>query len=178
MNYFSFLIKSMNSFKKTSTQLSSLHAISNANNSSTSLHDSMVIQSTITIKQPYTTSLYHSCCSIIEKLLLVPDIENYIVFTAENIDSNPLNKIWDICRQGIPLAALFNALNPRIPIPIDRSSTRLNDCKKNVYHFIVSCRQDLLLKEEELFTLSDLYKDSINGFIKVKVTCMCNSNRN
>ncbi|KAG0749989.1 hypothetical protein G6F57_004049 [Rhizopus arrhizus] len=100
----------------------------------------MVTQSIIAIKQPCTTSLYHSCRSIIEKLLLVPGIENYIVFTAENTNNNPLNKIWDICRQGIPLAALFNALSPRIPIPIDRSSTKLNDY---------------------------LYKDSINEFIKV-----------
>lgn len=110
------------------------------------------------------TSLYHTCRSVLEKLSVVPNMEYYLNDDSPN---DPLNKLWTICRRGVPLVALFNALEPNDPLTVDSSCTQLNECKKNVYHFIVACRNELNFKEEDLFTLSDLYKDNTNGFVKV-----------
>lgn len=87
--------------------------------------------------------------------------------TTNSSNSNdPLTKLWELCRRGTSLATLFNALNPAEPLKMDFGQ-QTNECKKMVYHFIVACRNQLSFKEEDLFTLSDLYKDNTNGFVKV-----------
>ncbi|KAI9280452.1 hypothetical protein BY458DRAFT_451229 [Sporodiniella umbellata] len=149
-----------------STRASSLNTVSTANTNYSSTLRS-VIPSLSANKSPSGTSLYLSCRSILEKLSLVPNMEYYIDFITEDNNINPLDKLWDICRQGVSLVVLFNALDPAQPLLIDMSCKQPNDWKKNVYRFIVACRNVLLLKDEDLFTLSDLYNDSTSGFLKV-----------
>ncbi|CAO3698847.1 unnamed protein product [Rhizopus stolonifer] len=119
----------------------------------------------ITNKPSNGTSLYHTCRSVLEKLAAVPDMQTHINAEEPN---DPLNRLWTICRRGLPLVTLFNALNPNDSLSLKPVCTQLNDRKKCVYHFIVACRNELELKEEDLFTLSDVYKDNTNGFVKVK----------
>ncbi|KAI8148479.1 hypothetical protein BJV82DRAFT_592261 [Fennellomyces sp. T-0311] len=128
------------------------------------------------------SSLYHTCRSVCDKLSCVDGMEDYLV-DAEPISSSspsssepttptasdPLTKLWTICRRGAPLCTLFNAMNPEKPLKVDRnpSLNHLNTCKASVYHFIVACRDQLKFTEDELFTITDLYQDDTNGFVKV-----------
>ncbi|KAI9481159.1 MAG: hypothetical protein EXX96DRAFT_481644 [Benjaminiella poitrasii] len=127
----------------------------------------------ITNKPSTGTSLYHTCRSVLDKLALVEGMTYYLEFEhlsliQSNSGSNdPLTKLWELCRRGAPLLTLFNALDPAEPLKMDFNATHINECKKMVYHFIVACRNQLQFKEDDLFTLSDLYKDNTNGFIKV-----------
>lgn len=138
----------------------------------------------ITNKPSCGTSLYHTCRSVLDRLSLVEGMTYYLDFenptstlpsestsipNSNNSSNDPLTKLWELCRRGTPLATLFNALNPVEPLIFDfnKPQQQTNECKKTVYHFIVACRNQLLFKEEQVFTLSDVYKDNTNGFVKV-----------
>lgn len=90
---------------------------------------------------------------------------NYLDCTT----TDPLSKLTLICRQGFPLCTLYNALKPvkLLSVESDPNLNALNSCKANVYHFIVACRKYLLFPEEDMFTISDLYQNDTNGFVKV-----------
>ncbi|CEG64049.1 hypothetical protein RMATCC62417_01093 [Rhizopus microsporus] len=141
-------------------------SLNTTSTTNTFLSNSPLPALSITNKPSNGTSLYHTCRSVLEKLSLVPNMEYYIDYTTDD-DTTPLNKLWAICRRGFPLAALFNALDPQEPLSVDPSCTQVNECKKSIYHFIVACRNQLGIHEDDLFTLSDLYKDNTNGFVKV-----------
>ncbi|KAI8979267.1 hypothetical protein BDF20DRAFT_835320 [Mycotypha africana] len=130
-------------------------------------HNMPMPASSITNKPSNGTSIYHTCRSVLDKLLLVEGMSVYYSTVADGND--PLTKLWELCRKGLPLATLFNALEPleRLTTNINCNDLTTSQCKKIIYHFIVACRNQLLFKEEDLFTLSDLYKDNTNGFVKV-----------
>lgn len=137
-------------------------------------------------------SLYHTCRSVLDKLAAVEGMAEYLDLvefsptttssptsssssssssepSTPNSNSDPLSKLWTLCRRGSPLCTLFNALNPEIPLKVDYKPNlnQVNTCKASVYHFIVGCRDQLKFSEDELFTISDLYQDDTNGFVKV-----------
>ncbi|KAL0079249.1 hypothetical protein J3Q64DRAFT_1682463 [Phycomyces blakesleeanus] len=133
-------------------------------------------------KQIQTTSLYHTCCSVLNRLSAVEGMMSYLEMdtTALNIVSSepstptltngdPLSKLWAMARLGSPLCTIFNVLSPETPLHIDADPTHstLNTCKKSIYHFLVGCRNQLAFTEEDVFTISDLYQDDTNGFVKV-----------
>lgn len=133
----------------------------------------------ITNKPSSGTSLYHTCRSVLDRLSLVEGMSIYLDFESptstspsesviNNTSNDPLTKLWELCRRGTPLATLFNALHPAEPLKmLNIPQQQMSECKKTVYHFIVACRNQLLFTEEQVFTLSDVYKDSTNGFVKV-----------
>ncbi|ORZ15329.1 hypothetical protein BCR42DRAFT_51753 [Absidia repens] len=94
--------------------------------------------------------------------------------STNNFNSDPLSKLCYLCRRGTPLFTLFNALNTNQPLKMDPNPklNQVNNCKANVYHFLVACRKQLLFPEEELFAVSDLYVDDTNGFVKVVNTVL------
>ncbi|CAO3593038.1 unnamed protein product [Absidia cylindrospora] len=94
--------------------------------------------------------------------------------STSNFNSDPLSKLCYLCRRGTPLFTLFNALNTKQPLKMDPNPklNQVNNCKASVYHFLVACRKQLLFPEEELFTVSDLYVDDTNGFVKVVNTVL------
>ncbi|KAI7890473.1 uncharacterized protein EV154DRAFT_538349 [Mucor mucedo] len=110
-------------------------------------------------------SLYHICRSVLDKLSTVEGMANYLDCDT----TDPLTKLTLICRQGFPLCTLYNALNPvtLLNVESDPNLNAINSCKAYVYHFIVACRKDLLFPEEDMFTISDLYQNDTNGFVKV-----------
>ncbi|KAI9484052.1 MAG: hypothetical protein EXX96DRAFT_560649 [Benjaminiella poitrasii] len=112
-------------------------------------------------------SLYHICRSVLDRLSAVEGMTN--ILDGETTTADPLSKLTLICRQGFPLCTLYNALKPAKPLSVesDPNLNARNSCKANVYHFIVACRQELLFPEEDMFTISDLYQDDTNGFVKV-----------
>ncbi|KAI8371750.1 uncharacterized protein BYT42DRAFT_595148 [Radiomyces spectabilis] len=136
-------------------------------------------------------SLYHTCRSVLDKLAAVEGMTEYLeadslptmqqgspsissVSSSEPstptlTSGDPLSKLWTICRQGSSLCTLYNALQPNQPLSVnsDPNLNQINTCKASVYHFIVACRNELKFPEEDMFTISDLYQDDTNGFVKV-----------
>lgn len=122
----------------------------------------------ITNKPSTGTSLYHTCRSVLDKLELVEGMADYLEAGPDSDTTlDPLTKLWELCRKGAPLATLFNSLNPKERLNVDLDTQQVNKCKKMIYHFIVACQNQLDFSEEDLFTLSDLYQDNTNGFVKV-----------
>ncbi|KAF9937403.1 hypothetical protein BGZ75_005777 [Mortierella antarctica] len=125
-------------------------------------------------------SLYQSCLNLIDRLAGVPDFEQYLdPELVKNIQAgspsssspnDPVSQLWILFRLGAPLACIFNGLRPKQPLKInnlDASITNINACKATVFHFLVSCLQELQFKDDDLFTISELYQDDTNGFVKV-----------
>ncbi|KAI8075020.1 hypothetical protein BC940DRAFT_324238 [Gongronella butleri] len=148
------------------------------------------IYSAKTLTNPLTpggSSLYHTCRAVLDHLKGVPDMEDFLAQVAAAAPTtptasepttptaglqsggDPLTRLWQICRRGSPLCTLYNALNPAQPLKVDHNPNpnQVNACKASVYHFIVACRKELLFPEDEMFTISDLYQDDTNGFVKV-----------
>ncbi|ORZ17649.1 hypothetical protein BCR42DRAFT_325229 [Absidia repens] len=132
---------------------------------------------------PAGGSLYHTCRAVLDQLPSVPGMTDFIEMdnqacssptTAESPCSmqsggDPLTKLWRLSRHGSPLCTLYNALDPEKLLKVDPNPTlnSVNACKASVYHFIVACRKELKFPEDEMFTISDLYQNDTNGFVKV-----------
>ncbi|KAJ3107852.1 hypothetical protein HDU96_007763 [Phlyctochytrium bullatum] len=124
-------------------------------------------------------SLFQSCMSMIEKLYGFPMFEWYLFpdgVEAYQADPPPLIDpvaiLWACFRLGAPLCTLYNQLNPRAPLKVAdvtgiRPPKYTNVCKDNVYRFIVSCKNELGLSEQDVFAVSDPYKEDTNSFVKV-----------
>ncbi|KAF9361484.1 hypothetical protein BGX26_002834 [Mortierella sp. AD094] len=124
-------------------------------------------------------SLYQSCLNLIDRLAGVPDFEQYLdpellqhIYGSNSITgpNDPVSQLWVLFRLGAPLACIFNGFRPKQPLEInntDASLSNVNTCKASVFHFIVACRKELQFKEEDVFTISELYQDDTNGFVKV-----------
>lgn len=127
-------------------------------------------------------SLYQSCLNLIERLSGVPDFEQYLdpelllrvqAGSPTTMSVNdPVSQLWILFRLGAPLACIFNGLRPNRPLKINNTDTislsNINPCKASVFHFLVACLQELQFKDDDLFTISELYQDDTNGFVKVK----------
>jgi len=124
-------------------------------------------------------SLYQSCLNLLERLSGVPDFDQYLdpkllqntqAGSPTGSPNDPVNQLWVLFRMGSPLATIFNGLRPREPLSINNTDANLsnvNACKASVFHFLVACRTELQLSEDDLFTISQLYQDDTNGFVRV-----------
>ncbi|KAI1320306.1 hypothetical protein EDD11_001521 [Mortierella claussenii] len=125
-------------------------------------------------------SLYQSCLNLVERLSGVPDFKEYLDpdmlqntqagTPSTSSPNDPVNQLWVLFRLGSPLACIFNGLRPKEPLKINNADTNLsnvNACKASVFRFLVACRQELQFGEDDLFTISELYQDDTNGFVKV-----------
>ncbi|KAI7861690.1 hypothetical protein BDF14DRAFT_1886891 [Spinellus fusiger] len=131
----------------------------------------------------HTSSLYHTCCSVLNRLTTIEGMMDYLEIdtvlssssssseppTPTQSNGDPLSKLWTMARLGSPMCTLFNALSPETPLHIDTDPmhSSINTCKKSIYHFLVACRKQLEFSEEDVFTITDLYQDDTNGFVKV-----------
>ncbi len=132
-------------------------------------------------------SLYQSCLNLLERLSGVPDFEEYLdpemlqstqagtPSSSGSSPNDPVHQLWGLFRLGSPLACIFNGLRPKEPLKINNADTSLsnvNACKASVFRFLVACRQELQFSEDDLFTISELYQDDTNGFVKVCWLCI------
>ncbi|KTW29133.1 uncharacterized protein T551_02407 [Pneumocystis jirovecii RU7] len=126
-----------------------------------------------------SSSIYQMCREIHERLLEVPNFEIYLTNARSQSDlfpagitNDPVSLLWQCFRQGASLCALYNALKPEKPLTVNPKAhlTSMNACKANVYHFLLACRNELGYKDSDLFSISQLYQDDTNGFVKVAKT--------
>ncbi|KAL2915946.1 Guanine nucleotide exchange factor for Cdc42p [Polyrhizophydium stewartii] len=124
-------------------------------------------------------SLFQQTMGLIEKLYSLPGFEHYlfpegIEALADGGPPDPIPVLFGCFRLGAPLCALYNQMQPArvLDVPdVDVKTTQYtNVSKKAVYHFLVALKDDMGLPEDQLFSLSDLYKDDTNGLVKAMKT--------
>lgn len=117
-----------------------------------------------------TDSLYQQCLKLIEKIYPLDGFQE-ILFPDNDFTkiSDPVKIIWDMCRLGYPLCLLYNLLQPATPLEVKQGDnvSKANASKRFVFLFIKACRTDLHIPEDELFNITDVFKDDTNLFVKV-----------
>ncbi|ORX75204.1 hypothetical protein BCR32DRAFT_272045 [Anaeromyces robustus] len=95
---------------------------------------------------------------------------------TENVEGfvyDPVTVLWDFCSLGSPLCAIMNLfkgnekikiieIEPNFPLEITMKKRQ-----KSVYLFIKSCKETLKMTDAELFTITEVFRDDTNYFIKV-----------
>lgn len=127
-----------------------------------------------------SSAIYQRCRSVLDGLAVVPGCDSFgIQHLPAGIDiSNgsttdpsdeyiprPFYHLWKLCRQGVILCHLFNLLEPHHAIDVQ-------SCKKHkvlVYRFIIACGKHLDFGQDDLFTVSEMYQDNTNAFVKVSL---------
>ncbi|KAI8870565.1 RhoGEF-domain-containing protein, partial [Ramicandelaber brevisporus] len=124
-------------------------------------------------------SIYQSSLRLIDRLICVPNFEPFLEAAQQSEGGNdnaalrdPTKLLWTVFRQGNSLCVLFNALRPSEPIPdsLDGEKSLANAQKKAVYLFVSACKTQHIVADEDLFTITDLYKDDTNSFVRVMKT--------
>lgn len=132
-----------------------------------------------------STSLFQQCQQLYDRLSSIPNYSKrfiqpfHAVPDQSSTTGSPSNFqiLWNSFRQGASLCFLLELYSPNSienvnDLPrdmhlLDYTAFTTNDCKANVYKVLVASRQKLGLQESELFSLSELYRDETQGFIKV-----------
>ncbi|SCU84362.1 LANO_0C01156g1_1 [Lachancea nothofagi CBS 11611] len=83
-----------------------------------------------------------------------------------SMDCDPVTQLSHLFQQGSPLCIIFNAVKPQFKLPVV-SSDDLKICKKSIYDFILACKKYFTFSDEELFTISDVFSNATDHFIKV-----------
>ncbi|KAI8926869.1 hypothetical protein BC831DRAFT_504246 [Entophlyctis helioformis] len=133
-------------------------------------------------------SLYQQTLMLIERLysldgfdrFLFPDgIEAATTAAAAQTSlptiTDPIDVLHGCFRLGAPLCRLFNQLRPLKELDVPDVSHipkggYTNTCKKCIYHFLVGVKDELAVPEDQLFSVSDLYKDDTNALVKALKT--------
>jgi cell division control protein 24 len=117
-------------------------------------------------------SLFQQSLRLMELLYRIPEMDRFL-FPAgpPTVINDPISVLWHAFRAGGLL--LVGQLAAPSTIVLDTlaetpKGVYSNACKKAVYQFIVICKQSLGFVEEDLFSISELYKDDTNCFVKVK----------
>ncbi len=135
------------------------------------------------------SSLYQACLNLRDRLYSVPGFgEAYLDELAPTsaassngsptsptgapvpkASSDPVTQLWQCFRLGSPLCALFNTMNPDVELPVnpDANRSNANACKAQVMKFIIALKEKLGWDPDDIFTVSQLYLNDTNGFVKV-----------
>lgn len=143
------------------------------------------------------SSLYQACLSLRERLWCVPGFGDAFLLpqadeaspvlaqpeassppspktttTTRIQPSDPVSQLWKCFRTGAPLCWLMNQLGPATVLQIssDPSRSNANECKKQVAKFIIALKAELGWDPDDIFTVSQLYLNDTNGFVKVVKT--------
>lgn len=133
-----------------------------------------------------TMSIYQTSVNLMDKLACIEGFEIYLSSLLEDTSQqdedggnsggapylNPIQLLWDTFRQGTSLCVIYNALQPEQPLSttLDESQNVLKQRKDRVYRFVKACKENHIVRDEELFTISELFRDDTNAFVKVLKT--------
>lgn len=120
-----------------------------------------------------TVSLPNICNTILLELRSsVPGLDVHypeVSSATTAINDNPIAKLESLCKKGVPLCQLFNALCPQSPIEYTQRDGSTKNPQACVGHFIVACHGRLGMDHKDLFTVNDLFQNEEQGFAKVKL---------
>ncbi len=118
-------------------------------------------------------SLYQICVSLKQRLAKVPGFEDYmdeLELMAEDPDEGgPVESLWKLLRTGYPLLALYNALQPDVPLQL-QEQPGVSEAKRSkiaILRFVEACKSKLMLPPSEVFIITDLAGNDTTGFVKV-----------
>ncbi|KAL6939996.1 hypothetical protein ACO0QE_003874 [Hanseniaspora vineae] len=83
-----------------------------------------------------------------------------------SVDCDPVTQLSKLFQLGSPLCIVFNSVKPQYKLTTV-SSDDIKICKKSIYDFICACKVHLAFNDEELFTISDVFSNSINNLMKI-----------
>lgn len=130
-------------------------------------------------------SLYQSCVELVRRLSCVPGFSaeflgrgDIAVGTQEPGTpttaslNDPVSTLWQCFRLGRSLCTLFNlyagrtGLDP-IPLSVDPKLSNANACKALVMRFVIALKEKVGWPPDDTFTVSQLYLNDTNGFVRV-----------
>ncbi|BFZ57134.1 Guanine nucleotide exchange factor for Cdc42p [Savitreella phatthalungensis] len=134
--------------------------------------------------KPSSISLFQTCRLLRDRLCRVDGFKPFLESAATQTDENdnmvgttsalrdPVDELWRCFRLGSSLVRIFNATRPVTELvarsPEDIAS--LNTRKKDVYHFLLACKNQLNFPDDDLFSITELFSENTNGFVKVTRT--------
>lgn len=121
-------------------------------------------------KADINSSLFRSCRALKERLKEVPGFEPFLQEMEEDETDavDPVTSMWNLLRRGYPLMAIYNALQPTVPLEVD--VTKLSEAKIGkaaTFKFLAACLEHLDFPPNECFLIVDLYGQDTTGFVKV-----------
>lgn len=125
-------------------------------------------------------SLFRRCNVLLTMLANVPNVDHTIEKVLKIInDNDPVKIVWSLLRQGSTLCDTLNYLRPGTieninPLPdhdyLDESFLSDKQAKENVKKYLDASKEEFFMTDEDLFSLSDLYKDDSNCLVKAMDT--------
>lgn len=130
-------------------------------------------------------SLYQCCVDLVRRLSCVPGFSaeflgrgDIAVSTQEPGASapvplsDPVSTLWQCFRLGRSLCTLFNLYAGRtglepIPLTVDPKLSNANACKALVMRFVIALKERIGWPPDDTFTVSQLYLNDTNGFVRV-----------
>lgn len=123
-------------------------------------------------KADASRSLYQICVTLKQRLAQVPGFDVYLremdEQAADGTGEGPVESLWKMLRTGHPLLAIYNSLQPDVPLVVSESEG--SDAKRSklaVFRFVKACLEQLQLKNTECFVINDLMGNDTTGFVKV-----------
>lgn len=117
-------------------------------------------------------SLYQICISLKQRLAKVPGFEGYMeqleYMSADPDEGGPVESLWKLLRTGYPLLAIYNALQPDVPLQVqEKEASESKRSKIAILRFVEACKSKLKLPTTEVFIITDLAGNDTTGFVKV-----------
>lgn len=124
-------------------------------------------------KADASRSLYQICVALKQRLRLVPGFEQYMQELEEKELANgpgggPVEGLWSILRQGLPLVAVYNATDPDERLEVPNVPSAEKRAKMAIGKFVQGCSQILKIPSQDMFIISDLLGQDTTGFVKVR----------
>jgi cell division control protein 24 len=115
--------------------------------------------------------IFQICLNLRRRLRGIPECDDALIQEEEDArmhteEADPVTLIWRTFRQGEPLMAIYNALNPEVPLRVDPNKRTKRD-QAATFQFINACIKQLNFPAQEMFMVTDLYGDDTTGFVKV-----------
>ena len=127
-------------------------------------------------KADASRSLYQICVTLKQRLAQVPGFDVYLremdEQAAAGTGEGPVESLWKMLQTGHPLLAIYNSLQPDVPLIVSESEG--SDAKRSklaVFRFVKACLEQLPLKNTECFVINDLMGNDTTGFVKVSFPC-------
>jgi cell division control protein 24 len=123
--------------------------------------------------------IFQICLNLRRRLRGIPECDDALNQEEEDArmhteEADPVTLIWRTFRQGEPLMAIYNAMEPAVPLTVDPKKRTKRD-QAATFQFINACIKQLNFPPNDMFMVTDLYGDDTTGFVKVAPPPICRS---